>query len=211
MDVFVAALLLAIIGWSIKSRAERRRVMLLAIHLQPYEIEKLMETLSEGYMRALGEDDIQRRQAIWTLLAPAERKLAQQFSLFAKDFAQLPAERTRIIALPWPVAWLLEQVGGPALVLERWSIDMRALLQLHAQAIGQAAHAEQASGHGPSAKAFTLLAEILLMQHSCHWFCKSRTVASARLLARHQTSYSKVLDSVGAPTRSAYMAMTGKA
>jgi len=208
MDVFVAVLLLAFIGWSVKSRAERHRVMLLAMHLQPYEIEKLMETISDGYMRALGEQDSQRRQSIWALLEPAERKLAEQFAQFARDFARLPARQARIIALPWPLAWLLERLGGPAPVLERYSVDMGALLQLHARAIAEAAQAQASS---PSAKAYTLLAEILLMQHSCHWFCKSHTVASARLLARHQTSYPKVLASISASTRTDYGALTGKA
>lgn len=45
--------------------------------------------------------------------------------------------------------------------------------------------------------------------HSCHWFCKSKVVASARLLARHQTSHDQVLRSVTAETRQAYCALTG--
>jgi hypothetical protein len=56
-----------------------------------------------------------------------------------------------------------------------------------------------------------LLAEILLMQHSCHWYCKSQAVACARLLARHQTSYRKVLDSVDPTTRAHYADLTGQA
>ena len=31
-------------------------------------------------------------------------------------------------------------------------------------------------------------AELFLMQHTCHWYCRSRAVASARMLARHKTS-----------------------
>ena len=49
------------------------------------------------------------------------------------------------------------------------------------------------------------------MQHSCHWFCKSRGVASARLLVRHKTPYMKVLDSVTPATRRAYTALVGEA
>jgi hypothetical protein len=52
-----------------------------------------------------------------------------------------------------------------------------------------------------------LSAELYLMQHTCHWFCKSRTVASARLLARHKTSYQQVLESVSPQTRQAYEAL----
>jgi hypothetical protein len=209
MDLFVVTLLLAVLVWSLKSRRERGRIALLAAHLRPYDIEALMQTLSEGYLRALGESDVQRRQAIWTVLEPSERRLAEQFAQFAADFARLPAARTRIVKLPWPLAWLLEQAGGPTAWLERSSIDMRALVQLHARALLQAAQPAQAPS--ASAKAYTLLAEILLMQHSCHWFCKSQAVACARLLARHQTAYRKVLDSVDPTTRQDYARLTGQA
>jgi hypothetical protein len=209
MDLFVVALLLAVLAWSLKSRRERGRIALLAAHLRPYDIEALMQTLSEGYLRALGENDVQRRQAIWTVLEPSERRLAEQFAQFANDFARLPAERTRIVKLPWPLAWLLEHVGAPAAWLEHVSIDMRALVQLHARALSQAA--QPAPATPASAKAYTLLAEILLMQHSCHWYCKSQAVAGARLLARHQTAYRKVLDSVDPATLKHYTDLTGQA
>jgi hypothetical protein len=180
MDFFVTACLLGLVVWSIKSRAERRRIALLAQQLQPYDIEKLMQQISEGYVRALGENDVQRRSSIWQVLEPAERKLAEQLGQMALDFGQLPAAQTRIITLPLP--WLFEKLAelAPPL-LARYSLDMRELLKLHARAIAQAV---QVSDRSPSARAYAILAEVLLMQHSCHWFCKSRAVASARLLAR---------------------------
>ncbi len=206
MDIFLVAMVAAIAAWSLKSRAERARIVLLATHLRHFDIEKLMETLSEGYQRALGEEDSQRRQAIWSLLAPSERKVADQFAQFAQRFAQVDAEHSRLLRPDWPVSALLRLAGRafPAL-LQRHSIDMRALLALHARAITQAANDLSAS---PSARAFTLLAELMLMQHSCHWFCKSRNVASARLLLRHQTAYEKVLASVAPQTRRDYLALT---
>ena len=66
------------------------------------------------------------------------------------------------------------------------------------------------AGRSPKAKAFTLSAELFLMQHTCHWFCKSKTVASARMLARHKTSYQQVLDAVSPQTRNAYRELTGQ-
>jgi hypothetical protein len=48
------------------------------------------------------------------------------------------------------------------------------------------------------------------MQHSCHWFCKSRWVASARMLARHQTRYVQLLEAVSEPTRIAYRRIMGR-
>jgi hypothetical protein len=58
----------------------------------------------------------------------------------------------------------------------------------------------------PKDKAFTLMAELFLMQHTCHWYCKSKPVASARLMARHQTGYAQVIDAVDPATRRAYLA-----
>jgi hypothetical protein len=39
-------------------------------------------------------------------------------------------------------------------------------------------------------------AELFLMQHSCHWFCKSKAVASARMLVRHKTSHEQLIAAV---------------
>jgi len=84
---------------------------------------------------------------------------------------------------------------------------MRKLLSVHAHAIAQAA--SNRLGQEPKGKAFTLMAELFLMQHSCHWFCRSKMVASARLLARHKSPYVQVLASVAPPTRQAYCALVG--
>ena len=59
-------------------------------------------------------------------------------------------------------------------------------------------------------RAFAMTAELMLFQHTCHWYCQSRTVASARLMARHQTRHHQVLAAVSAPTREAYRALTGR-
>jgi len=44
------------------------------------------------------------------------------------------------------------------------------------------------------------------MQHSCHWFCRSKTIASARMLAQHKTRYEQALQAVSPETRQAYLA-----
>jgi hypothetical protein len=82
-------------------------------------------------------------------------------------------------------------------------------LAIHAQGLGGVV----ANTHGRSRKdqAWTLSAELLLMQHTCHWYCKSKTVASARLLARHHTSYEQVLAAVSPDTRAAYGRLVGGA
>ncbi len=168
-------------------------MVLLGSHLQPYHIEKLMEQLTQGYARALGEADAERRQAIWTVLDGPAQELAQQFERLTADVARLPAEQVRVCRWAWP--WI-----------DRWwpasTIDLRALFQVHAQGLQTVvANVEQRNA---KARAHMLLAEMLLMQHTCHWFCKSRTIASARLLARHKTAYHQVLEAVSPATRQGY-------
>ena len=78
---------------------------------------------------------------------------------------------------------------------------------IHARGISRSVN--DSSQDSSRAKAFTTMAELFLMQHTCHWFCKSRTVASARMLARHQTSYRQLTDSVGPATRASYCELVG--
>lgn len=193
------ALLIAVGAYALKSGYERKRIALLGRHLGQYEIEKLMESLTEGYMRALNEKDPQRRDSIWNLQAATETKLCEQFNNFVAGFSQVDGADARVSKLPvnFPYAERL----FPAL-----TFDLRLGLLVHAEGITRAAQnkAEQPF----KTKAFTLSAEMFLMQHTCHWFCKSRTVASARLLARHQTSYAQVLASVAPETRRAYLELT---
>ena len=61
---------------------------------------------------------------------------------------------------------------------------------------GIADAASNAQGQSPKRRAFTMSAELFLMQHTCHWYCKSKMVASARMLARHRTPYQQLVDSV---------------
>ena len=206
MDFFVVLLVAAVAAWSLKARSERQRIALLAAQLRAFEIEKLMETLSHGYQRALDEEDAERRQALWGLWAPAEQKVAEQIGQLAERFEKVSEADTRVLRPDWPVADVLRTLGRtwPGL-LARQSFDLRALLALHARAVAQAV---ADTGRAPSARAHRLLAELMLLQHSCHWFCKSRNVASARLLLRHRTPYATVLDSVAPETRRDYLALT---
>ncbi len=212
METFVLTALFAFALHTLKSRAEKKRIRLLGQHLAQHEIEKLLESVTEGYERALGEADAQRRASIWQLLGAAEKKLSAQFTQLAQSFAREEAADTRVNRLPWPLSEL-------AAWLPRSSLDMRALLTLHAEGIARAAQlgadvealADGADDSAARARAFTFSAELFLMQHSCHWFCKSRGVASARLLVRHKTPYAKVLESVTPGTRRAYSALIDKA
>lgn len=201
MDLLLVALLLASGGYVVNAQQQRKRIALLGSHLSNYQIEKLLETLTQGYLRALGEKDDARRDQIWGLLASSEAQLTDQFQRFATEFARVDPALTRVSRLPVGIPFAQQLLPGA-------SFDMRQAITLHAQGIARVARNE--AGRSPRDKAFTMTAELFLMQHTCHWFCKSKTVASARMLARHQTPLAQLIDSVSPETRSAYRALTGQ-
>lgn len=179
----------------VKGREQRRRIQLLGRYLHQYQIEKLMETLLEGYMRALGENDPERRAQIWSMLHTAEGELCGQVRRLADDFSKVWGEQALVSTLPVALPYADKLVPSA-------TFDLRKALTLHAEGIEAVARNEAARSDRD--KAFTLTAEILLMQHTCHWYCRSRTVASARMLARHKTHYAQLIDAVSPQTREAY-------
>jgi len=198
MDFFLLALLAGFAFHIFKTHEQRRRIGVLGSVLGQYQIEKLMETLTEGYLRALGEKDLARRDQIWQLLASAEISLSDQFGRFAQEFSRLDASITRVSRFPIALPWVDR-------LLPAFTFDLRELFKIHARGLAQAALAQD--GLSQRDRAYRLSAELFLMQHSCHWFCKSKAVASARLLARHQTSHAQVLAAVSPETRRAYLAL----
>ena len=198
MDILILAILIATGTFMLNAKEQRKRIVLLGSHLANYQIEKLMEALTGGYLRALGESTDERRSQIWSLLSTTESQLSEQFGRFAADFAKLDEERTRVsrLAVSIPFADKL----FPAL-----TFDMRKALAIHARGI---THVAENTAHlTPKDRAFMMTAELLLMQHTCHWYCKSKTVATARMLARHQTPHEQLVASVSAETRKAYLAL----
>ena len=198
MDTLEILSLLAVAGLALhwlNGQSQRTRTALLAGHLQPFQIERLMQQLTDGYMRALAEHDPERQAQIWSLQTPAEEQLARQFQDLARSFAQVPAPQARTLRLALP---------GLAQVLPQATFDTRRVLQIHADGIERTVR--NAAGRPSRERAFTLMAEMFLMQHSCHWFCRSKTIASARMLAQHKTHYRQALDAVSPETRQAYLA-----
>lgn len=159
-----------------------------------------METLSEGYLRALGEDAPARRDQIWELMQANEASLSSQFTRFAAEMARLDGADLRVSTLPLALPWA-DQIFPNA------TFDLRKALDIHAQ--GLASAVDNHAARSPRDKAYVLSAEMYLMQHTCHWYCKSKAVASARLLARHKASHAQVLAAVSPETRSAYRTLTG--
>lgn len=202
MEILTLVALIAIGAYLLKSHDQRRRIALLARHLGNYQIEKLMENLTEGYLRCLGEDDPERRQQIWGVLDATEARLAAQFSNFAAEFARVDAAQARVSTSP------LAALPYAHLLFPRETFDVRAAFAIHARGINEVMH--NRAGRSPKDKAYMLSAELFLMQHTCHWFCKSKMVASARMLARHKTPYEQLIASVSEGTRRDYLALIGR-
>lgn len=196
-------LIFAVLAFAFQARRaweQRQRITLLGRHLRHFQIEGLMETLTQGYLRAMGENDVERRSGIWNVLAQQEETLARQLQQLVQSVEKGAAADWRASTLPIHLPLAL-----------RWlptaSLDMRALLRVHARGIADGI--ANAAGLSQRDRAFRLTAELLLLQHSCHWFCRSKTVASGRMLARHQTHYAQLLNAVAPATRAAYLRAVG--
>lgn len=192
-----STLLIAVVAWmALRMHYQRTRIARLGRHLAGVQLERHMETLTQGYTRAIHEASEARQRQVLETFAQAEQTVAAQVQLLADALQKESRETTRISMLPLCLPYADRFLPIP-------TRDFRALLQIHAAGLRHVADNE---GHwGPKERAYHLSAELYLLQHSCHWYCKSRAVADARLALRHQVKHEKVLDSVSAATRSAYL------
>lgn len=200
---FLTWIIVGSIGiYVLQGMEHRRRVRLLGAHLAPTQVEKLMGGLIEGYMRALDEKEPERRQQVWAILDNSEKTLADQLQRLADSFAQENAQDTRVSTLPLALPYFDR-------LMPAHTFDMREALQLHARAVRDACAPDGVDLATRKRMAFTMTAELLLLQHTCHWFCKTRTIASMRLMARQKTTYEQVLQSVSRNTLAAYKKLVG--
>lgn len=190
-------LLLVLLGaWQVlRVRYQRARIVLLGQHLAELQLERYMETLTQGYTRAIHEDSESRQLQVLETFAQTERAAAAQLAALAKGMQKEDAQATRMGMLSFCVPYIER-------FLPSATRDFRDLLHIHANGLRYAVDNE--AQWDAKARAYHLSAELYLFQHSCHWFCKSKAVADARLMLRHQVPHQKVLDSVSEPTRAAY-------
>lgn len=196
-------LIFAVLAFAFQARRaweQRQRITLLGRYLRNFQIESLMETLTQGYLRAMGETDPERRRGVWNILAQHEQTLARQLEQLVHEVGKADGADWRASTLPVNLPLAMHW-------LPRACFDLRALLQVHAR--GVTSGITNGAGLTERDRAFRLTAELLLLQHSCHWFCRSKTVATGRMLARHQTHYRQLLDAVAPATRSAYLRALG--
>ena len=200
MEIFTLLMLIAVGIFTLKSADQKRRIGLLGKYLGKQQIEKMMETLTEGYNRALSEPDAARQTQILGLQNVTELALSEQFNRFVADFSSVDALETRVSKIGFAIPYADKIFPGA-------TFDLRKALTIHAQGIARAVN--NSLDLSPKSRAFHISAELFLMQHTCHWFCRSKTVASARLLARHKTPYAQLVGAVLPETREAYSALTG--
>ncbi|KKW67574.1 hypothetical protein AAV94_09815 [Lampropedia cohaerens] len=200
MEIAFVIVVLVLAWMVVRARYQAQRIVLLGKHLSGLQVERHMETLTQGYLRAIREKDVNRQNQIWETFAASECGVAGQIERLAEAVAREPQEHTRIAR--WAMCVPYVERFLPAVTR-----DFRQLLRLHAQGVREIV--ENPSGLSPKDRAYQLSAELFLLQHSCHWFCKSRAVADARLIARHQVDHGKVLASVSERTRNAYLHWLG--
>ena len=94
MELFLLAGLVVIAAWMFKSRDQRRRVALLATYFASYQIEKHMETLTQGYLRGLDAGDPERSEPIWSICVPPNRNYAASSSALP-PISRAPMRPTR--------------------------------------------------------------------------------------------------------------------
>lgn len=193
-----------VVVWVFAVRAEQaQRVALLASYLGRYRIEKHMESLTDGYFRALAEKDADRQRALWSHLALTEASLLDEFQRFVADFDGVWAEKALVSRIP-------QAIPRATLLFAQATFDVRKAFAIHADGLARLVAAEPAVGEaGRRDRAFMFTAEVLLIQHTCQWFCRSQVMATARLMARHKTRYEQVLAAVSPQTRAAYGALVG--
>jgi hypothetical protein len=198
MELLIALTGLALVLRALNVRDQGTRIRFLGSYLSQFKVESLLTEVQQTTMRALAEADPQRQAAIWNVVEGLQAQLCEQFQAFVLAMSQANALLARTSR--WPVALPFATQWAP-----QATFDVRKLLAIHAQGLHRAAHWPGSAKE----RAFVFMAEMLLLQHSCHWFCRSRLTASARLMSQHQTPFAKALASVSPDTRQAYCALTG--
>lgn len=202
MNIALILLMIAVAWRVLCLRYQRTHIALLGQHLAGFQLERHMETLTQGYTRAIHEEAETRQIQVLETFAQTERTVAAQVQSLADAMQKESAQAASVGSLPFCVPYA-------ELFLPNLTRDFRELLRIHA--IGLRHVVDNEDSLDIKNRAYHLSAELYLLQHSCHWFCKSRGVADTRLALRHQVTHQKVLESVSATTRSAYLRWLGNA
>lgn len=195
MDLLFVLLTLFIVWRVLCLRYQKAHIHLLSHHLASLQLEKHIETLTQGYLRAINAETESRQHQIFEALAQSELAVASQTQSLATSIQTEDSMKTRVGTLPFCLPYIEH-------VMPSLTRDFRELLRIHAEGIQHVVNNEM--NWSPKERAFHLSAELYLFQNSCHWFCKSRNVANARLQLQHKVNFDKTLESVSEFTRTAY-------
>lgn len=202
MDIALVLLMFAVAWRALCLHYQRAHIALLGRHLAGLQLERHMETLTQGYTRAIHEDTETRQLQVLETFSRTENAVAAQLRSLADAMQKEGAQAASMGTIRFCVPYIERFLPG----LTR---DFRKLLHIHAAGLR---HVVDNEGHwNAKDRAYHLSAELYLLQHSCHWFCKSRAVADARLALRHRVQHQQALESVSAVTRSAYLQWLGGA
>jgi hypothetical protein len=100
VELFLLLPIAIVALWFARTRQQQRRIAILARYLSGHDIEKNIETLSQGYSRALGESDPARGEQVWRVLRGTEDILCRQVRKLAEDFAGVEPAATRVSKFP---------------------------------------------------------------------------------------------------------------
>lgn len=198
MDIVLVLLVIFVVVQVLRVRYQRAHITLLGRHLAQMQLEKHMETLSTTYTRAIQEETESRQLQVLATVNQTEQAVASQMQRLAQAVKEEPDSATTMGILAFNLPFLTQ-------LFPSMKRDFKDLLQIHATGLDYVVKNE--ANWSPKDRAYHLSAELYLFQHSCHWFCKSRAVADARLMVRHKIDHKKVLESVSEPTRRSYKSL----
>src|SRR3546814_14458035 len=111
MDVILPLLMAATAWLMIRVRYQRGRIALLGRHLADLKLESHMETLTQGYTRAINEPSESRQFHVLETFAQTERIVAAQVQALAKSMQKEDLQADRLCSLSFGVRSAERRVG----------------------------------------------------------------------------------------------------
>src|SRR5690606_7943005 len=130
---------------------------LLSQHLSGLKLEQYMETLTEGYTRAIRESDESRQLQVLDTFTQTETAMAAQLRTLAANLLKEEPGPYGMGMLRFCVPYVERFIPG----LTR---DFRKLVRIHAS--GLRSVVDNDAGWDPKTRAYHLSAELFLFQHS---------------------------------------------
>src|SRR5690606_38615015 len=101
MDIALI-LLIVLAAWQIlRVRYQRAHIALLAQHLANLQLERHMETLTQGYSRAIHEKDENRQLQVLANFAQTETAVAANIHSLALSMQKESRQTASVVALPF--------------------------------------------------------------------------------------------------------------